>query len=146
MEESIGAEYASKNANNDEPQPSGDAGKKDDDGVTKESRINDQERHENTTNADLFGDETEVDISNISTTYLVPSTPNTKIHKDHSIDHVIGDVQSGVQTMRMTKTTSEQRFISAVYEEKTHKDLHTCLFACFYLRKNQRRNFQNMIL
>ncbi|GJR95178.1 putative ribonuclease H-like domain-containing protein [Tanacetum coccineum] len=31
----------------------------------------------------------------------------------------------------MTKTTNEQGFISAVYEGKTHKDLHTCLFTCF---------------
>nr|GEV73948.1 hypothetical protein [Tanacetum cinerariifolium] len=37
---------------------------------------------------------TEVDMSNISATYLVPSTLNTRIHKDHSLDHVIGDVQS----------------------------------------------------
>nr|GEZ28438.1 ribonuclease H-like domain-containing protein [Tanacetum cinerariifolium] len=44
------------------------------------------------THADLFGDETKVDMSNISTTYLVPSTPNTRINKDHSLDHVIGDV------------------------------------------------------
>ncbi|GKB94954.1 putative ribonuclease H-like domain-containing protein, partial [Tanacetum coccineum] len=50
------------------------------------------------THADFFGDETEVDMSNITTTYPVPSTPNTRIHKDHSLDHVIGDVQSGVQT------------------------------------------------
>nr|GEX11302.1 hypothetical protein [Tanacetum cinerariifolium] len=39
------------------------------------------------TYADLFGDETEADMSNITTTYLVPSTPNTRIHKDHSLDH-----------------------------------------------------------
>ncbi|GKA08417.1 ribonuclease H-like domain-containing protein [Tanacetum coccineum] len=63
------------------------------------------------THADFFGDETEVDMSNITTTYLVPSTLNTRIHKDHSLDHVIGDVQSGVQTRRMTKTTNEQGFI-----------------------------------
>ncbi|GJW56474.1 ribonuclease H-like domain-containing protein [Tanacetum coccineum] len=60
------------------------------------------------THADFFGDETEVDMSNITTTYPVPSTPNTRIHKDHSLDHVIGDVQSGVQTRRMIKTTNEQ--------------------------------------
>ncbi|GKC60312.1 hypothetical protein Tco_1087910, partial [Tanacetum coccineum] len=47
------------------------------------------------THADLFGDETEIDMSNITTTYLVPSTPNTKIYKDHSLDYVIGDVQCG---------------------------------------------------
>ncbi|GJW83965.1 putative ribonuclease H-like domain-containing protein, partial [Tanacetum coccineum] len=83
------------------------------------------------THAHFFGDETEVDMSNITTTYPVPSTPNTRIHKDHSLDHVIGDVQSGVQTRRMTKTTIEQGIISVVYKGKTHEDLHTCLFACF---------------
>nr|GEW88686.1 hypothetical protein [Tanacetum cinerariifolium] len=30
----------------------------------------------------------EVDISNISTTYHVPTTPNTRIHKDHSLDNM----------------------------------------------------------
>ncbi|GKD60009.1 ribonuclease H-like domain-containing protein, partial [Tanacetum coccineum] len=70
-------------------------------------------------------------MSKITTTYPVPSTPNTIIHKDYLLDHVIGDVQSSVQTRRMTKTTNEQGFISVVYEGKTHEDLHTCLFACF---------------
>ncbi|GKD57727.1 ribonuclease H-like domain-containing protein, partial [Tanacetum coccineum] len=124
---------SSKNASNDEPQPSSDAGKKDDEGVNKESGIDDQERPENSTqdvnavgpsintastnvntgslnintvsptvttapleatHADFFGDETEIDMSNITATYLVPSTPNTRIHKDNSLNHVIGDVQS----------------------------------------------------
>ncbi|GJW92248.1 putative reverse transcriptase, RNA-dependent DNA polymerase [Tanacetum coccineum] len=125
-----------KNANNDEPQPPSDAGKKDDEGVCKESGIDDQERPKNRDNVTLEathadGDETEVDMSNITTTYPVPSTLNTRIYKDHSLDHVIGDVQSSVQTRRMTKTTNEQGFISAVYAGKTHEDLHTCLFACF---------------
>ncbi|GKD62400.1 hypothetical protein Tco_1299909 [Tanacetum coccineum] len=147
-----------KNASNYEPQPSSDAGKKDDEGVCKESGNVDQERPENSTqdvnnagpsiniepdvfslgdnatleatHADFFGDETKVDMSCI-TTYPVSSTPNTRIHKDHSLDHVIGDVQSGIQTRRMIKTTNKQGFISIVYEGKTHEDLHTCLFACF---------------
>ncbi|GJZ80904.1 ribonuclease H-like domain-containing protein [Tanacetum coccineum] len=38
---------SSKNANNDEPQPSSDAGKKDDESENKESGINDQEKPEN---------------------------------------------------------------------------------------------------
>ncbi|GJU61469.1 putative ribonuclease H-like domain-containing protein [Tanacetum coccineum] len=112
---------SSKNASNDESQPSSDVGKKNDkDNATLEA-----------THVDLFGDETEVDMSNITTAYLVPSTLNTRIHKDHSLDHVIGDVQSGVQTRIMTKTTNEQGFICAVYEGKTLEDLYTCLFACF---------------
>ncbi|GKB49422.1 hypothetical protein Tco_0900175 [Tanacetum coccineum] len=134
------------------------AGKKGYEGVSKESGIDDQERPKNSsqdvntigpsintvssntntdhvpleaTHVDFFGDETEVDMSKITTTYPVPSTLNTRIHKDHSLDHVIGDVQSGVQTRKMTKTTNEQWFISAIYEGKTHEDLHTCLFAYF---------------
>ncbi|GKC87165.1 hypothetical protein Tco_1147814, partial [Tanacetum coccineum] len=53
---------SSKNAYNDEPQPSSDAGKKDDEGASKESDINDQERPENTIHADFLGDESEVDM------------------------------------------------------------------------------------
>ncbi|GJY49399.1 putative ribonuclease H-like domain-containing protein [Tanacetum coccineum] len=94
------------------------------------------------THADFFGDEIEVDMSNITTTYPVPSTLNTRIHKDHSLDHVIGDVQSGVLTRRMTKTTNEQGFISAVYEGKTHEDLHTCLFACFLSQEEPKKVIQ----
>ncbi|GJW87477.1 putative ribonuclease H-like domain-containing protein [Tanacetum coccineum] len=40
---------SSKNASNNEPQPSSDAGKKDDDGVNKESGIDDQEKPKNST-------------------------------------------------------------------------------------------------
>nr|GEV92924.1 hypothetical protein [Tanacetum cinerariifolium] len=80
---------------------------------------------------DFLGDNLAGDMSNINTTYQVPSTPNTRIHKDHSLDLVIGDVQSGVLTRKMTKTTHQQGFISTVYEDKTQEDLNTCLFACF---------------
>ncbi|GKD48692.1 putative ribonuclease H-like domain-containing protein [Tanacetum coccineum] len=31
----------------------------------------------------------------------------------------------------MTKSTSEQGFLSAVYKQKTHDTLNTCLYACF---------------
>ncbi|GKB40599.1 putative ribonuclease H-like domain-containing protein [Tanacetum coccineum] len=154
-----------KNASNDEPKPSSDAGKKDDEGVCKENGIVDQEKSKNSTQGvnttgpsintkpdmfslednviathdDFFGDETEVDMSNITTTYLVPSTPNTRILKDHSLDHVIGNVQSSVLTRRMTKTTNEQGFISAVYEGKSYEDLHTCLFACFLSQEEPKK-------
>ncbi|GJW97282.1 putative ribonuclease H-like domain-containing protein, partial [Tanacetum coccineum] len=76
-------------------------------------------------------DEPKVDLGNILNSYTVPTTPNTRIHKDHPIENVIGDVKSSVQTRRMTKPTSEQGFLSAVYEQKTHDTLNTCLYACF---------------
>ncbi|GKE22444.1 putative ribonuclease H-like domain-containing protein, partial [Tanacetum coccineum] len=83
------------------------------------------------THADFFGYETKLDMSNITNTYLVPTTPSTRILKDHSLDHVIGNVQSDVQTRRMTRSTNEQGFISTVYEGKTYEDLQNYLFACF---------------
>ncbi|GJZ54504.1 putative ribonuclease H-like domain-containing protein [Tanacetum coccineum] len=72
-------------------------------------------------------DEPEVDLGNITNSYTVPTTPNTRIHKYHPINNV----KSSVQTRRMTKPTSEQGFLSDVYEQKTHDTLNTCLYACF---------------
>ncbi|GKE62312.1 putative ribonuclease H-like domain-containing protein [Tanacetum coccineum] len=56
---------------------------------------------------------------------VIPTTPHTRIHKDHPIEHVIGDVQSSVQTRRMKTSYSEKGFLSAIYEGKTNQDLHT---------------------
>ncbi|GJV44694.1 putative ribonuclease H-like domain-containing protein [Tanacetum coccineum] len=81
----------------------------------------------------------EIELGNIPQSYAVPTTPHTRIHKDHPIDHVIGDVQSSVQTRRMTSSYSELGFLSAIYEGKTHKDLHTCLFACFLSQEEPKR-------
>ncbi|GJS61555.1 putative ribonuclease H-like domain-containing protein [Tanacetum coccineum] len=187
---------SSKNSSDDEPQPSSNAEKKDDEGVSKASGFSDQEQPKSSTpnintvgpsintasanfktgslninivsptvittrsnrsqnvsdifslgrsatlevtHADLFGDETEMDMSNLTTSYQVPTTPNTRIHRDHSLDHVIVDIQSGVQTRGMTKKTNKHGFISVVYEEKTHEDLHTCLFAYFLSQEEPKR-------
>ncbi|GJX23759.1 putative ribonuclease H-like domain-containing protein, partial [Tanacetum coccineum] len=91
------------------------------------------------THADLFGDETEMDMSNLTTSYQVLTTPNTRILKYHSLDHVIGDIQSGVQKRGMTKNTNEHGFIRTVYEGKTHEDLHTCLFAYFLSQEEPKK-------
>ncbi|GJY08862.1 putative ribonuclease H-like domain-containing protein [Tanacetum coccineum] len=80
---------------------------------------------------DIIEEEPKVDLGNITNSYIVPTTPNTRIHKDHPIDNVIGEVQSTVQTRRMSKPTSKQEFLSNVYEHKTHDTLNTCLYACF---------------
>ncbi|GJV79881.1 reverse transcriptase domain-containing protein [Tanacetum coccineum] len=80
---------------------------------------------------DSTEEEPEVDLGNIINSYIVSTTPNTRIHKDHPIDNVIGKVQSTVQTRRMSKPTYEQGFLSDVYEQKTHDTLNTCLYTCF---------------
>ncbi|GJX66719.1 putative ribonuclease H-like domain-containing protein [Tanacetum coccineum] len=60
-----------------------------------------------TTHVEFFSDEDEpeIDLGNITNSYIVLTTPNTRIHKDHPIKNMIGD--------------------------KTHDTLNTCLYACF---------------
>ncbi|GJW90431.1 putative ribonuclease H-like domain-containing protein, partial [Tanacetum coccineum] len=61
------------------------------------------------TNANLFGDETEMDMSNLNASYHVPTTPNTRIHKDHSLDHE--------EPKRFTKALSDSAWVEAMQEE-----------------------------
>nr|GEZ15614.1 hypothetical protein [Tanacetum cinerariifolium] len=58
-------------------------------------------------------DGVELDISNLSTTYLVPHTPNTRINKDHSLDYVIGDMQ----TQKDFQCTKKSAWAEAMQEE-----------------------------
>ncbi|GJX55651.1 putative ribonuclease H-like domain-containing protein [Tanacetum coccineum] len=88
---------------------------------------------------DSHVEDQEIELGNIPQSYEVPTTPHTRIHKDHPIDHVIGDVQSSVQTRRMKTSYSEKGFLSAIYEGKTHQDLHTCLFVCFLSQEEPKR-------
>ncbi|GJR43306.1 putative ribonuclease H-like domain-containing protein [Tanacetum coccineum] len=73
-----------------------------------------------TTHVEFFNDEdeAEVDFGNITHSYTIPPTPNTRIHKDHPITNRIGDVNSSIQTRRMTKPTSEQGFLSISWQCK----------------------------
>ncbi|GJU84737.1 hypothetical protein Tco_1292283 [Tanacetum coccineum] len=88
---------------------------------------------------DSHVEDQEIELGNIPQSYAVPTTPHTRIHKDHPIEHVIGDVQSSVQTRRMKTSYSEKGFLSAIYEGKTHQDLHTCLFVCFLSQEEPKR-------
>ncbi|GKB87556.1 putative ribonuclease H-like domain-containing protein [Tanacetum coccineum] len=91
------------------------------------------------TSEDTQVEDQEIELGNISPYYEVSSIPYTRIHKDHPIDHVIGDVQSSVQIRRMITSYSELGFLGAIYEGKTHQDLHTCLFACFLSQEEPKR-------
>ncbi|GJZ87600.1 putative ribonuclease H-like domain-containing protein [Tanacetum coccineum] len=53
----------------------------------------------------------EADMNNLDTTIQVSPIPTTRIHKDHPLDQVIGDLQSATQTRRMSKNLEEQGFV-----------------------------------
>ncbi|GKA90879.1 putative ribonuclease H-like domain-containing protein [Tanacetum coccineum] len=50
------------------------------------------------------------DINNLDTTIQVSPIPTTRIHKDHPLDQVIGDLQSATQTRNMSKNLKEHGF------------------------------------
>ncbi|GKF36564.1 hypothetical protein Tco_0113322 [Tanacetum coccineum] len=52
----------------------------------------------------------EADINNLDTTIQVIPIPTTRIHKDHPLDQVIGDLQSATQTRKMSKNLKEHGF------------------------------------
>ncbi|GJT57298.1 putative ribonuclease H-like domain-containing protein [Tanacetum coccineum] len=106
-----------KKCNTDEPQPSNDVGKKDDEG-----EIDKQERPKKSAqDVNLAGPSINTTGTNDNTGSLnintVPSTPNTRIHKDHSLDNVIGDVKSSEEPKRIAKALSDSAWVEAMQEE-----------------------------
>nr|GEY63892.1 putative ribonuclease H-like domain-containing protein [Tanacetum cinerariifolium] len=59
-----------------------------------------------------FGDENDVgaeaDFNNLETSITVSPIPTTRIHKDHSVSQIIGDLSSTTQTRSMTRVAKDQ--------------------------------------
>ncbi|GJT43184.1 putative ribonuclease H-like domain-containing protein [Tanacetum coccineum] len=49
----------------------------------------------------------EADINNFATNVPVSPIPTTRVHKDHPLEQIIGDIHSAPQTRRMTKNVTE---------------------------------------
>ncbi|GJV90321.1 hypothetical protein Tco_1538134, partial [Tanacetum coccineum] len=71
------------------------------------------------------------DMNNLDTTIQVSPIPTTRIHKDHPLNQVIGDLHSVTQTRKMSTNLEEHEFVSTIQQRTNHKDLQNCLFACF---------------
>ncbi|GJS56036.1 putative ribonuclease H-like domain-containing protein [Tanacetum coccineum] len=67
------------------------------------------------THVEFFSDEDEpeVDLGNIINSYTVPPTPNIRIHKDHPIINVIGDIE----LTSISKALSNSSWVEAMQEE-----------------------------
>ncbi|GKB83471.1 putative ribonuclease H-like domain-containing protein [Tanacetum coccineum] len=79
------------------------------------------------------------DMNNLDTTIQVSPIPTTRIHKDHPLDQVIGDLQLATQTRKMLKNLEEHRFVSTIQQRTNHKDLQNCLFACFLSQEEPKK-------
>ncbi|GJT72561.1 putative ribonuclease H-like domain-containing protein [Tanacetum coccineum] len=90
--------------------------------------------------SDAENDDSGADINNLDTYFQVSPVPTTRIHKDHPLNQVIGDLQSATQTRQMTKNLEEYGFVSTTLKQRTsHKDLQNCLFACFLSQEEPKK-------
>ncbi|GJU54470.1 putative ribonuclease H-like domain-containing protein [Tanacetum coccineum] len=109
---------------NGEPKSTADDQKQIEDGPDNENDEKDKYKYDNSPKeVNTAGQH----VNTASPEFLNQS--HTRIHKDHPIKNVIGDVKSSVQTRRMTKPTSEQGFLRRTSAIQTLTGLDTCGFA-----------------
>ncbi|GKB21727.1 putative ribonuclease H-like domain-containing protein [Tanacetum coccineum] len=126
-----------KSFDDDGTKPSSDDGKKADENLSKENQCKDQEKEDadnSTNNVNVVGTkegselpddpdmpaledivyssddediDAKADMNNLDTTIQVSPIPTTRIHKDHPLDQVIGDLQSAIQTRKVSKNLEE---------------------------------------
>ncbi|GJX47231.1 putative ribonuclease H-like domain-containing protein [Tanacetum coccineum] len=61
--------------------------------------------------SDAENNDSGVDINNLDTYFQVSPVPTIRIHKDHPLNQVIGDLQLATQTRQMTKNLEEYGFV-----------------------------------
>nr|GEV03633.1 hypothetical protein [Tanacetum cinerariifolium] len=82
----------------------------------------------------------EVDISNLETSITVSPIPTTRVHKDHFVTQIIGDLTSAPQIRSMARMVKEQGGLNQINDE----DFHTCMFACFLSQEEPKRVHQGL--
>ncbi|GKB32394.1 hypothetical protein Tco_0871795, partial [Tanacetum coccineum] len=69
--------------------------------------------------SDVENDDSGADINNLDTYFQVSHVPTTRIHKDHPLNQVIGDLQLATQTRQITKNLEEYGFVSTTLKQRT---------------------------
>nr|GFB21798.1 hypothetical protein [Tanacetum cinerariifolium] len=67
----------------------------------------------------------EADFLNLETNITVSPILTTRVHKDHHVTQIIGDLSLATQTRSMTKMVKDQGGLT----HTNNKDFHTCIFA-----------------
>nr|GEW85776.1 hypothetical protein [Tanacetum cinerariifolium] len=77
----------------------------------------------------------EADFNNLETSITVSLIPTTRVHKDHHVSQIIGDLSSATQIRSMTRVAKDQGGLSQMFSD----DFHTCIFACFLSQEEPKR-------
>ncbi|GJY42155.1 putative ribonuclease H-like domain-containing protein [Tanacetum coccineum] len=143
--------FSSKSPQDDVSKPLSDDEKKVNEDLRKECKSIDQEKDDNgnsTNNVNAVSINEvnvidngciEADMNNLDTTIQVSPIPTTRIHKDHPVEQIIGDLNSAPQTRRMTKNLEEHGLFSSVQQRTNHKDFQNCMFACFLSQEEPKK-------
>ncbi|GJR36171.1 putative ribonuclease H-like domain-containing protein, partial [Tanacetum coccineum] len=81
----------------------------------------------------------EADMNNLDTTIQVSPILTTRIHKDHPLNQVIGDLQSATQQETCQRIWRSMGLLVLFNKKTNHKDLQNCLFACFLSQEEPKK-------
>ncbi|GJV30940.1 putative ribonuclease H-like domain-containing protein [Tanacetum coccineum] len=84
----------------------------------------------------------EANMTNLDTHIHVSPILTTRIHKDHPVEQIIGDIYSAPQTRMMTKSVTDHGMFSSVQQRINYKDFQNCLFACFLSQVEPKKAIQ----
>nr|GEV60862.1 hypothetical protein [Tanacetum cinerariifolium] len=62
----------------------------------------------------------EADFNNLETSITVSHIPTTRVHKDHLVSQIIGDLSSTTQTRSMTRVVKDQGGLSQMFNDDFH--------------------------
>nr|GEY33726.1 putative ribonuclease H-like domain-containing protein [Tanacetum cinerariifolium] len=80
----------------------------------------------------------EADFNNLETAITVSPIPTTRVHKDHPVTQIIGDLSLATQTRSMTRVAKDQGGLSQMFND----DFRTCMFTCFLSQEKPKRVHQ----
>nr|GEV35579.1 hypothetical protein [Tanacetum cinerariifolium] len=80
----------------------------------------------------------EADFTNLETNIAVSLIPITRVHKDHHVKKIIGDLSSATQTRSMTRVVKDQSGLTQINNE----DFYICMFSCFLSQEEPKRVHQ----
>nr|GEX58193.1 uncharacterized mitochondrial protein AtMg00810-like [Tanacetum cinerariifolium] len=84
----------------------------------------------------------EADFTNLETTINVSLIPTTRVHKDHPVTQIIGDLSIATQTRSMTRMVKDQGGLTQINNE----DFRTYMFACFLSQEEPKRDERGIVV
>nr|GEW99201.1 hypothetical protein [Tanacetum cinerariifolium] len=106
------------------------------------NKVNAVELEDITYSDDKDDVDAEADFNNLETSISVSPIPTSRVHKDHPVTQIIGDLSSTTQTKSMTKVVKDQGGFSQMFND----NFHTCMFACFLSQEEPKRDERGIVV